>query len=215
MGANRDNVLSNLYSNVIVNTCLLISVFSITCDFSAKRRDTIGGSASSLPASPIVSSSSAARLAPSRPGAQISLTLTEMKERTGNEFGLAVPMLLVTLKNHGGPIEVPEVGVDLILSLVLTLRRDGHSEQRHVTLLRNWTVQLAPIASGEELRQGLSPLSIERRDVPLSLGRYQVQACVPTAREAHYPSRFTSEFGGLCSNQIEIEVKKRHEDKDR
>lgn len=134
-----------------------------------------------------------------------------MAERTGGEFGLDVPMLLVTVRNQGGAtVEIPQLGVDLILSLRLSLTHgSGKTESRHATLLRPWTVQLGMLAAGQQQVQGLSPLSVERRDVPLAPGHYRVKVCVPPSSEAPYPSRFTDQHGGLCSNEIGIEAKKR------
>lgn len=134
-----------------------------------------------------------------------------MAERTGGEFGLDVPMLLVTVRNQGGgAIELPQLGVDLIVSLRLRLTHPGgRVELRRATLLRPWTVQLGQLAAGAQEVQGLSPLSVERRDVPLAPGRYRAQVCVPPSAEAPYPSRFTDQYGGLCSNEIEIEARKR------
>lgn len=134
-----------------------------------------------------------------------------MAERTGGEFGLEVPMLLVTVRNQGSaPVELPLLGVDLLLSLRLVLTHaNGKTEARHATLLRPWTVQLGVLAAAQQQVQGLSPLSVERRDVPLPPGRYRAKVCVPPPGEAPYPSRFTDQYGGLCSNEIGIEAKKR------
>jgi len=153
----------------------------------------------------------------SRSGLSLTLHLSEMKERTGTEFRLAAPMLLLNISNSSqNPTEalaVPQIGVDMIVSLRVALTRVGAAEERtelrHATLLRPWTVQLAPLSAGETLAQALSPLSVERRDVPLALGRYRVKVCVPPSGEATYPSQFTDRFGGVCSNEIEIEVKRR------
>ncbi len=160
------------------------------------------------------SGTAGAASAPAAP--RLLLRLGEMKERTGGEFGLLVPMLLVTISYEGSEaVEVPQLGVDMIVSLRLSITPaafsagSGHTMLRHATLLRPWTVQLAPLAAGTSLTQGLSPLSVERRDVPLALGRYRVSACVPPSGEATYPSPFTDRFGGVCSNEIEIEVKRR------
>jgi len=143
----------------------------------------------------------------------LALELSAMAERTGGELGLSVPMLLVTLYNTGSPpIDVPQPGVDLILSLRVVLKPAGgrgKTEQRYAMLLRTFTVQLSPLQRGEPIRQGLSPLSLKRDDVALPVGRYRVAVCVPPSAEAPYPSRFTDAYGGQCSNEIEIESKKR------
>lgn len=216
-------VLSNKLLNVIVNTkqSLLVAALAGVCGCRAGMNHQVTADAASSAAAQAASlqgkpaalkKTDAAQAAPPlavEAAPRLAFTLTEMKERTGGEFGLAVPMLLLTIKNLDGPVEVPPPGVDLILSLRLRLRRGEHSELRHVTLLRPWQVELAPLSLGEEIRQGLSPLSVERRDAPLAPGRYRVAACVPPHSEATYPSLFTSKFGGTCSDEIEIEVKRR------
>lgn len=206
-------VLSNFSFFVIVNTITILTAVGAGCGVrQAKPAQTPTGTAAETPRA--AASSALMSQPPAAP--RLSLELAEMKERTGSELGLVVPMLLVTLASQGGPAEVPQVGVDLILSLRVSLTSRsaragaaGRTELRHATLLRPWTVQLGPLLPGEPLRQGLSPLSVERRDVPLAPGRYRVSVCVPPSEQAAYPSAFTDRFGGLCSNEIEIEVKRR------
>lgn len=207
-------VLSNFNFFVIVNTITTLTAVGAGCGVhQAKPAQTPTGAAAETPRAAASSALMSQPLAAPR----LSLELAEMKERTGSEFGLVVPMLLVTLASQGGPAEVPQVGVDLILSLRVSLTAlsaragaaAGRTELRHATLLRPWTVQLGPLLPGEPLRQGLSPLSVERRDVPLAPGRYRVSVCVPPSEQAAYPSAFTDRFGGLCSNELELEVKRR------
>lgn len=132
-----------------------------------------------------------------------------MKEHTGGEFGLTVPMLLLTLHNGGlAPLLVPPPGVNLLVSVRLVLGTARTVEFRRVVLGKPWQVELQPLAPGAELYQALSPLSRELRDVPLAPGSYQVGVCVIPAREAAYPSAFNQQFGGTCSNEIELPVRR-------
>lgn len=141
---------------------------------------------------------------------RLQLRVSLMKEHTGGEFGLTVPMLLVTLHNVGAvPALVPPPGVNLLVSLRLVLGTAQAVEFRRVLLGKPWEVVLQPLAPGGELYQALSPLSRELRDAPLAPGSYQVGVCVIPAREAAYPSAFNQQFGGTCSNEIELLVRRR------
>jgi hypothetical protein len=156
----------------------------------------------------------AAPPAPAAPTSPLHLALAEMSERTGDEFGLAVPMLLLTLRNQGqDPVEVPQLGVDLIVSLQVVIAPaatpSGRPERRAASLLRPYATQLVALPAASQLVQSLSPLSVERRDVPLLPGAYQVAVCVPPAGEAKYPSSFTDRFAGQCSAPLPIEVTRR------
>lgn len=133
-----------------------------------------------------------------------------MPEQTGGEFGIAVPMLRVTLRNSGlTPESVPKPGVDLIASLRVVISTPTTVEFRRVKLYKAWEVSLQPLAPATEIHQVLSPLSREQRDVPLAPGRYQVGVCVIPPKEALYPSAFLEQFGGTCSNEIELTVRRR------
>jgi hypothetical protein len=215
------NVLSNFVFNVIVNTTTLLTLHLSGCaapprvetatERPATRRQALPATPAPSTIGPATGSPGAVPVASaSRP---LSLQLSAMAERTGGDLGLAVPMLLLMLSNTGPqPIDVPQPGVDLILSLRVVIKPvggRGKPEQRYATLLRTFTVQLGPLASGQPIRQGLSPLSLKRGDVALPVGRYRVAVCVPPSAEAPYPSRFTDVYGGQCSNEIEIESKKR------
>ena len=219
-------VLSNCVSKAIVNTTAVLGLLLLGCagktpvETATRPSAAVAGPSTTTEKSissvdkPAASSrgpSPGGSTATSRQG--LSFQLSEMKERTGSEFGLAVPMLLLTIANIGREaIELPQPGIDLIISLRVVLKPVGNEsklETRYATLLRQWTVQLAPFAAGEPIRQGLSPLSLKRDDVPLPVGRYRVAACVPSSTEAPYPSRFTDVYGGFCSNEVLIEVKRR------
>lgn len=132
-----------------------------------------------------------------------------MTERTGGEFGISVPMLLVTVRNPGASaVSVPRTGVDLIASLHVVITSSTQVELRRVRLYKPWEVSLQPLLPGAELRQVLSPLSREQRDVPLAPGRYQVEVCVIPLKDALYPSPFLEQFGGTCSNELELTVRR-------
>ncbi len=132
-----------------------------------------------------------------------------MAEHTGGEFGIKVPMLLATLRNSGtGPLSVPRPGVDLIASLQVVISSQAKVEQRRVRLYKPWEVSLQPLAPAGELRQVLSPLSREQRDAPLAPGRYTIAVCVIPLTEALYPSPFLGQFGGTCSRDIELVVRR-------
>lgn len=132
-----------------------------------------------------------------------------MSEHTGGEFGIKVPMLLVTLHNSGTvPLSVPRPGVDLIASLHVVISSQAKVEQRRVRLYRPWEVVLQPLAPAGELRQVLSPLSREQRDAPLAPGRYTIAVCVIPLTGALYPSPFLGQFGGTCSRDIELVVRR-------
>ncbi len=140
---------------------------------------------------------------------RVQLSLTTQPDHTGGEFGLKVPMLRVTLRNAGNATAtVAQPGLALLLSLRVVLRRGDSTELRQVTIRVPKPVELQPLPAGAELHQGLSPLSRDQRDVPLPLGRYRVQVCVIPHAEAAYPTAFTEQFGGTCSNEIEIAVEK-------
>jgi hypothetical protein len=145
------------------------------------------------------------------PGAapHIQIVVAAMPEHTGSEFGLNVPMLQVVLRNVGQQsAEVPPPGLDMLLSLQVVLSTTTTVEFRRVTLDKPWNVAVLPLAPQAELHQSLSPLSRDQRDVPLAPGRYQVGVCVIPDREAAYRSGFTEKFGGTCSNEIELVVRR-------
>ena len=133
-----------------------------------------------------------------------------MTERAGATLGLSVPMVLLTVENRGNAaVEVPPLGVDLLLSLRVVLSRGERTEQRESTLLRSWTVSVEPLPPGQHVSQAVSPLSSGREDLPLALGSYRLRVCVQPAREARYPSAFTERYGGQCSNELTIAVSSR------
>ena len=227
-------MLSNFVSTAIVNTTALLGLLLIGCvgarrgdtpmatpnpttDTATNTTPTTANTAPNTTANTTTNTPTAAALAATSRvagaaagGPRLRFELGAMKEHTGQEFGLEVPMLLLTLRNSGRePIDVPMPGVDLIVSLRVSLqplRAGQKAELRGATLLRPWTVQLAPLPPEEPIRQGLSPLSLKRDDVALLPGRYRVAVCVPPSAEAPYPSRFTDLYGGQCSNEIEIEI---------
>lgn len=171
----------------------------------ASRATEPGGRA--LVAAAPAGSAGSAGAAPSP--APLQLTVAAMTEHTGGEFGLKVPMLLVTVKNRGAaPLAAPRPGVDLLASLRVVLRSATQVERRRVQLYKPWEVSLQPLPPAGELRQVLSPLSCEQRDAPLAPGRYTVGVCVIPLPEALYPSPFLSQFGGTCSNEIELLVRR-------
>ncbi len=148
--------------------------------------------------------------APAAGPARLQLSLQTMEETTGGEFGLSLPMLLLLVRNDGpGEAQVPDLGIAMLLSLQVELHGAGRSEQRHATLYRAWPVTLSALAPGAVLQQGVSALSQGQRDLPLPLGSHQVKVCVQAEPQAAYPSAFTKTYGGLCSNEVTIEVKRR------
>jgi hypothetical protein len=172
-------------------------------------------SAPSPPVSPAPPPAAAPTPTPAAPPAaappHLQLQLTTLPDRTGGEFGIAVPMLQLLVRNQGpGTAMVAQPGLSMLLSLRVVIARPGGGapENRQVTLRLPRAVELQELAAGAELRQALSPLSREQRDVPLPPGPYAVRVCVIPPPDAAYPSAFTEQFGGTCSNQIEITAKK-------
>lgn len=157
--------------------------------------------------------SSAGAAAPSQPQAAsggLRLSIAPMTERAGATLGLSVPLVLLTVENLGATaVEVPALGVDLLLSLRVVLTRGERTEPRESTLLRPWTVSTEPLPPGQRVFQAVSPLSSGREDVPLAPGSYRLRVCVQPAREARYPSVFTERYGGICSNELTVTVSSR------
>ena len=141
---------------------------------------------------------------------ELGFAIAPMAERAGATLGLSVPLVMLTIENRGAAaVEVPALGVDLLLSLRLMLSQGDRVEQRESTLLRPWTVSVEPLPPGQRRLQAVSPLSSGREDVRLLPGSYRLRVCVQPAREARYPSTFTERYGGVCSNELTITVSSR------
>ncbi|MCL6588831.1 MAG: hypothetical protein K6U80_02655 [Firmicutes bacterium] len=139
---------------------------------------------------------------------ELELILKVAQETTGEQYGISVPLLELEIRNISArPLAVPKEGDSLLSSIRLSLTQGGRTVY-HGPPGQTAKLELDPLFPGKTKREFLSPLGHGLSATSLEPGVYEARVRVTPQSHLSFNSTFAAEFGDVCSNMVQLTVKR-------